>query len=261
MPAACRRQAPAPSQLPSRPQVVASSVAQSSSGSWPSGTGAQVPAQPSRPHDMHTPTHAVWQQTPSTQKPERHWSVALQGWPFRRRSTASGGAGAPSVADTAPSPTTPPSLGDASGTTSTMVPVSGGGTTTTGASTAGASTDRRCARHHHRPGSPRRRTVAPDREASGSRRRPRRSERPGAPTTSPNPSSGFVLAGLGRRSRWRLRGLCAAPGTHPQKHVGFVHSRGDLQVVWLLSWQQHAPFPHDWPGMGSLVSQLPPLQT
>src|SRR5207253_1078222 len=54
-------------------------------GRLPTGgplTGAQVPRLFGRLHAEHWPVQAVPQQTPSTQKPDRHWVDAVQAWPL-----------------------------------------------------------------------------------------------------------------------------------------------------------------------------------
>jgi hypothetical protein len=71
VPATCLRQAPAPSQVPSRPQVVASDWGQSvgSRGSLPAGTLLQIPRDPCTSQARQLSLHEVLQQTPSAQKP------------------------------------------------------------------------------------------------------------------------------------------------------------------------------------------------
>jgi hypothetical protein len=64
VPVAKKRQAPLPSQLPSKPQLVEAAAVHSFAGSWPAGTAAQVPTVPVRAHDRQIPVHAVAQQTP-----------------------------------------------------------------------------------------------------------------------------------------------------------------------------------------------------
>lgn len=72
-----RRHPPFPSQVPSRPQVVDASVAHVSFGSWPAGTGVQVPGLAGRLQATHTLVHVLSQQTLSAQNPEAH-SVAAR---------------------------------------------------------------------------------------------------------------------------------------------------------------------------------------
>jgi hypothetical protein len=67
------RQPPLPSQKPSLPQLETSAALQRPSGSAaPSGSGEHVPGEPASAQLAHTPSHAELQQTPSTQKPDRH---------------------------------------------------------------------------------------------------------------------------------------------------------------------------------------------
>jgi len=74
VPGTCRRQAPAPSHFPSRPQVDAASARQVDAvrGSEPAGKFTQLPAMPSAAQVLHPSVHALVQQTPSTQKPLAH---------------------------------------------------------------------------------------------------------------------------------------------------------------------------------------------
>src|SRR5262249_33812531 len=81
------RHAPVPSHVPSLPHDSGCAAAQSSAGSAPESTGAQVPsATPveSCLHAMHGPSHAVSQQTPSRlqESPARHAPLDGQGAPF-----------------------------------------------------------------------------------------------------------------------------------------------------------------------------------
>src|SRR5262245_32326561 len=72
VPAAYLRQAPWPSHIPSRLQLLTGSVAHSLSGSSLSGTSVQVPTLPAMSHALQVPVQAVSQQTPSTQMPDSH---------------------------------------------------------------------------------------------------------------------------------------------------------------------------------------------
>src|SRR5580692_8486593 len=75
------RQAPAPSHMPSNPQLVCVSAAHSLSGSLPAVTGRQRPsAAPvlALAQALQRPAQAVSQQTPSTQNPLRQSVAALQ---------------------------------------------------------------------------------------------------------------------------------------------------------------------------------------
>jgi hypothetical protein len=94
-PAGWKRHAPAPSQAPSRPQVVGASSAHSSSGSCPAGTGRQRPTLSAWSHDSQTPGQAVWQQTPSTQCSDTHPPSSLQGNPSGDRGESMDGLGLP----------------------------------------------------------------------------------------------------------------------------------------------------------------------
>jgi hypothetical protein len=72
VPAAYRRQAPMPSQVPSVPQVAAVTSVHWFSGSWPLGTFVQVPTVPEIAQDRQVPVQVVVQQTPWAQLPELH---------------------------------------------------------------------------------------------------------------------------------------------------------------------------------------------
>ena len=65
------RQAPAPSHVPSRPQVEGSDAGQTLAlrGAPPAGTNAQIPWDPALLQDLHVSVQALLQQTPSTQNP------------------------------------------------------------------------------------------------------------------------------------------------------------------------------------------------
>jgi hypothetical protein len=71
-------QAPAPSQVPSLPQVEAAVVGQSLRGSDPRSAGTHLPKFVVAPQVMHVPVQALSQQTPSTQKPLSQSSAAAQ---------------------------------------------------------------------------------------------------------------------------------------------------------------------------------------
>jgi hypothetical protein len=80
-----RRQPPAPSQVPSRPQLEAGSAGHSLSGSVPAVIGRQRPsAAPVREAEQaaQEPAQADSQQTPSTQKPLVHSADPPQAAPF-----------------------------------------------------------------------------------------------------------------------------------------------------------------------------------
>jgi hypothetical protein len=72
VPLTCFRHAPAPSQVPSLPQVVADAAGHcdATSGGEPASIGEQVPTLPASEHDMHVPVHALLQQTLLTQNPD-----------------------------------------------------------------------------------------------------------------------------------------------------------------------------------------------
>jgi hypothetical protein len=70
VPLAYGRQAPAPSHVPSFPQLAAPSSAHWFSGSVPAGTSMHWPSLPAIAHDRQVPLHAVEQQTPCAQNPE-----------------------------------------------------------------------------------------------------------------------------------------------------------------------------------------------
>jgi hypothetical protein len=78
VPAAYLRQAPAPSQAPSSPQVAAVASLHWPPGSWPSGTFLQVPSLPVIAHDLHVPEQAVMQHLPCAQIFELHSASAPQ---------------------------------------------------------------------------------------------------------------------------------------------------------------------------------------
>ena len=71
-------QAPAPSQVPSVPQLAAPVSAHWFSGSWRSGTLVQAPSLPGSAHDRQVPVQVVLQQTPCWQMPELQSSPTAQ---------------------------------------------------------------------------------------------------------------------------------------------------------------------------------------
>jgi hypothetical protein len=79
VPCACRAQAPAPLQLPARPQVVSGSAGQSSWRSSPAPTIVQVPSAPGIPQDQHVLRQSLLQQSPRTQIPEEQVAPTVQG--------------------------------------------------------------------------------------------------------------------------------------------------------------------------------------
>ena len=80
VPAAYLRQAPLPSQAPSRPQVEAAAIVHWSSGSEPAITFEQVPAEFAQVRQV--PVQAVAQQVPCAQISELHSLPAVQVDPF-----------------------------------------------------------------------------------------------------------------------------------------------------------------------------------
>src|SRR5262245_34300338 len=81
MPDAYRRQAPAPLQKPSVPQVLAPWSVHWFSGSVPVGTLVHVPCVPVSAHDLQVPVQAVPQQKPCSQKPVMHSVAAPHAMP------------------------------------------------------------------------------------------------------------------------------------------------------------------------------------
>jgi hypothetical protein len=83
VPATYVRQAPAPLQVPSVPQVEVDVVAhwEVGVGAWPVATGEQVPGLPLSAHDMQVPVQAELQQTPCAQNPEAHALARVQAAP------------------------------------------------------------------------------------------------------------------------------------------------------------------------------------
>jgi hypothetical protein len=71
-PCAYLRQAPAPSQTPSRPHVATVSSGHWSRGSVPPSAGMHVPRLPTAAQVMHVPAHSELQHTPSVQNPLAH---------------------------------------------------------------------------------------------------------------------------------------------------------------------------------------------
>ena len=67
VPETCLRQAPAPSQKPSSPQVEAADTEHSPRGLVPASAAVHVPMEPTCAHVWQVPPQAVLQQTPSTQ--------------------------------------------------------------------------------------------------------------------------------------------------------------------------------------------------
>jgi len=83
VPGRCRRQAPAPSQVPSVPHVSAGWEAQVLRGSSePVATFVQTPGADGSAQLRQLPMQASAQQTPSTQKLDAQSPVPLHGWPL-----------------------------------------------------------------------------------------------------------------------------------------------------------------------------------
>ena len=72
VPLAYSRQPPAPSQVPSVPQLDAPLSAHWLKGSVPTAAKVQVPAVPESAHDRQVPVQLELQQTPCWQRPEAH---------------------------------------------------------------------------------------------------------------------------------------------------------------------------------------------
>jgi hypothetical protein len=81
VPDAYIRHFPAPSQAPSRPQLVAPESAHWPSGSAPAATVVHVPAVPGSAQDWQIPLQAAAQQTPCSQKAELHSPATLHETP------------------------------------------------------------------------------------------------------------------------------------------------------------------------------------
>jgi hypothetical protein len=75
------RQAPSPSQTPSEAQLAGPASLHWSSGSWPSGTAAQVPAEPTRAQVRQLAVQRELQQTPCSQNPESQSAAAVHDAP------------------------------------------------------------------------------------------------------------------------------------------------------------------------------------
>jgi hypothetical protein len=75
------RQAPAPLQVPSVPQVAAVASVHWFSGSAPLGTLVHAPGVPTSAHDRQVPVQAVAQQIPCSQKAELHSPAPPQAAP------------------------------------------------------------------------------------------------------------------------------------------------------------------------------------
>jgi hypothetical protein len=99
------RQAPAPSQTPSRPQLATPSSGHSLRGSLETSAGRQVPRVPADAHEWQGAEQSVLQQTPSKQYPLWHSVPTAHGLPSTERGISPFGAGRSNE----PSPAAPPS--------------------------------------------------------------------------------------------------------------------------------------------------------
>jgi hypothetical protein len=93
---------PAPSQVPSRPQLAGVSSGQSLRGSVPTSAGKQTPRLPETLHDWQLPSHRAAQQTLSVQKPLSHWPSWLHDTPLADGGVTIGMSLPASVSTTAP---------------------------------------------------------------------------------------------------------------------------------------------------------------
>ena len=109
------RQPPAPSHLPSKPQVDAGIVAQvvESRGVAPAVRLTHVPSELGAAQVLQPPAHASAQQTPSTQKPLAHSALQLHAIPIAFARRNAGGASTP-LSRPSIGTSTPPSPMDAS---------------------------------------------------------------------------------------------------------------------------------------------------
>jgi hypothetical protein len=82
VPAWYLRQAPAPSQVPSRAQLGAPSSGHSPAGSVPAGTATQRPACPATLHALQRAVQSFSQQNPSAHEPEAHSAALWHPLPF-----------------------------------------------------------------------------------------------------------------------------------------------------------------------------------
>jgi hypothetical protein len=84
VPAVYLRHTPAPSQVPSKPQVDVSAVGQAegSRGFVPAVRFVQMPIEPAALHVLHDSVHAALQQRPSTQKLLEQSEGHLHAWPL-----------------------------------------------------------------------------------------------------------------------------------------------------------------------------------
>jgi hypothetical protein len=96
VPLAHFRQAPLPSQKPSRPQLAMLAAAQRAVGSVePLGTSTQVPGDAATLHELQSAVQAVLQQTPCAQNPELQPALVVQTAPMDSRPQLPAPAAAP----------------------------------------------------------------------------------------------------------------------------------------------------------------------
>jgi hypothetical protein len=110
VPIGCLRQAPCPSHVPSLPHVSGASVEHAPArGLSPAGTNEHVPIESCVLHDLHVSSHAVLQQTPSTQKPDSQSFAQAHACPLTLRAPASEHVTAPLPSPGLSPPPAPPS--------------------------------------------------------------------------------------------------------------------------------------------------------
>jgi hypothetical protein len=108
VPWGCRRQAPAPSQVPSRPQLAVDSAEHCPvvRGGTPRGIAVQVPWKPGTLQAWQVSWQALLQQNPSTQLPLPHSPAQTQASPLRLLPSTAASAQEPGTLST---PFVPPS--------------------------------------------------------------------------------------------------------------------------------------------------------
>jgi hypothetical protein len=84
VPVTYSRQAPAPLQVPSLPQLAAPASVHWLSGSWPAATLVHVPSVPASAHDLHVAVQVVAQQMFCAQMPLAQSLFAVQAAPLGR---------------------------------------------------------------------------------------------------------------------------------------------------------------------------------
>jgi hypothetical protein len=130
-----RRQAPAPSHVPSQPHVAGGVDGQKVGvlGAAPAGLYTQMPGASPRLHVAHSPVHALSQQTPSAQKPLAQSPADAHGEPvgpvgrmLPRSKPPSARAPPAPPAPPLPSEAAPPALPPRAPAAPSIVPWSGG---------------------------------------------------------------------------------------------------------------------------------------